>query len=101
MLKFVGSALKALKDADEFRKHRDAISKIAPGQSFVRARTAAILETARVANIVTVGKGIPHVRYHVKVREQLGSFDDGVRTLGAARFLELYSRKAEPLAEKR
>ena len=52
MFRFVGSALKALRDAEEHRKHRRAIQEIQPGQAFVRARGSRALETVQVAGIV-------------------------------------------------
>ena len=97
MFAFVGTALKALRDAGEHRRHQRAIAEIQPGQAFVRARAPNNLETVRVANIVNLVDDVPHVRYRVLLRQQAGSFDDGPRTMGAARFLELYSKAAEPL----
>ncbi len=96
MFSYVGSALKALRDAQEHRKHRRAIQEIEPGQAFVRARGSSALETVRVAGIVNLVDDVPHVRYRVQLRQHAGQIDDGVRTLGAARFLEIYSRAAEP-----
>ncbi|MDJ0942381.1 MAG: hypothetical protein QNJ30_02900 [Kiloniellales bacterium] len=96
MFRFVGSALKALRDSKEHRKHRRALQEIEPGQAFVRARGARTLETVQVAGIVNLVDDVPHVRYRVRLRQQAGHFDDGVRTLGAAHFLETYSRVAEP-----
>ena len=96
MFRFVGSALRALRDAEEHRKHRRAIQEIEPGQAFVRARGSRALETVQVAGIVNLVDDVPHVRYRVRLRQQTNQFDDGVRTLGAARFLEIYSRVAEP-----
>ena len=98
MFGFVGSALKALRDAGEHRRHQMAIAEIQPGQTFVRARAPNNLETVRVANIVNLVDDVPHVRYRVLLRQQAGHYDDGPRTMGAARFLELYSRAVEPLA---
>ncbi len=96
MFRFVGSALKALRDAEEHRKHRRAIQEIQPGQAFVRARGSRALETVQVSGIVNLVDDVPHVRYRVRLRQQASQFDDGVRTLGAARFLEIYSKVAEP-----
>ena len=96
MFGFVGSALKALRDAQEHRKHRRAIHQIEPGQAFVRARGSRALETVHVAGIVNLVDDVPHVRYRVQLRQEAGQYDDGVRTLGAATFLEIYSRVAEP-----
>ncbi len=96
MFRFVGSALKALRDSQEHRKHRRAIQEIEPGQAFVRARGSRALETVRVAGIVNLVEDVPHVRYRIQLRQHAGQFDDGVRTLGAARFLEIYSKVAEP-----
>ena len=101
MFRFVGTALKALRDAEEYRRHKQAIQEIEPGQSFVRARTPETLETAFVAGIVNLVDDVPHVRYRVRLRHQHRAFDEGIRTMGAARFLELYSRTAEPLAQDR
>ncbi len=96
MFRFVGSALKALRDSREHRKHRRAIQEIEPGQAFVRARGSRALETVRVAGIVNLVDDVPHVRYRVQLRQHANQFDDGVRTLGAARFLEIYSKVTEP-----